>query len=136
RIRFADPAGGRAGNSKRFLVNRSGDLPNVRNRTNWRYAAQRPVDRALGFFWHEIAAVGVRADRQAFALEVAEAMCFSAAHVTFKGRLVVETAGQTRHGRAKLRSRRFANELLDDSLVLVESAVDARQLVNGNDVGA
>ena len=84
---------------------------------------------------HEIAAVGAGADGEGLLLEAAQGGVLAVAHVGLEGGLVLEGGAGAQRGAGEVRPGRLQGELVDDALVLVERAVDAVDLVGGDDVG-
>ena len=101
-----------------------------------RHVAHRAIDRALDLVGDEVAAVGAGADRQRLGFQIAQGAGLAAAHVGVEGRLVLEgRGGGAVAGAGQMRPGRLQRELVDDALVLVERAIDAVDLLGGDDIG-
>ena len=84
---------------------------------------------------HEIAAVGSVPTDSALASRSREAGVLALAHVGVEGGLVLQAGAGARGGAGEVRARGLQREVVDDALGLVERAVDAVELVDGDDVG-
>ena len=132
---LGDPAGLGAGDGERLLVDRARHLADAGDGADRRDVRHGAVDGALDLVGDEIAAVGIGADRERLGLQIAQGAGLALAHVAVEGRLVLEGGAGADRGAAQMRARRLQGQLVDDALVLVQRAVDAVDLVGGDDVG-
>ena len=133
-VRLAHPAGGGAGGHEGLLVDAAGNLAHAGDGADGRRRGEPPADLALGLVGHQVAAVG--GDRQRLPLDAAQRLLGAAAHIGLEGRLVLDRVCRQRLAvAAEQRPAGLQHQRIHQPLLLVERAVDAVDLLDGQHVG-
>ena len=134
RIRFGNPAGGGARRRDGLPVHIAADRTNRGDGAHRRDLRQHAVDGLLDLERHGVAAVGERTGGHRFELQRVEPARIAFADVALEGGLFLASRGRDF---ALARDRRTGGgerQLVERALLLVEYAVDAIDLVFGDDV--
>ncbi len=78
---------------------------------------------------HEVAAVGIGADRERLEFKIAQGTGLALADVAVEGRLVRERGAVERSCAAERRARGLERQVVDGAAVLIERLVDAGELI-------
>ena len=99
--------------------------------------SERAPDPALGLVGHEVAAVGIGADRQRLLLEALQAGGLAVANVSVERLVVLGCGGIEALGLdAERGASVFEHQLVEHLLVGVERGIEARHLLLGQRIGA